>query len=471
MPPHDSHEISADHGFRGTNNTEHLQALDNAHHLHPFTVHHELHAQKPRVIANGKGIYLWDTDGNKIIDGMAGLWCAQVGYGVEALADAAHEAITQLSYYNTFFQTTTPHVANLSALIAQKTPADLDHIFFASSGSEANDSAIKFIWYYWNLKGQPNRKAIISRNRAYHGTTVAAASLTGLPFMHDIFDLPLPNMHHIEPTPHYYEYGISDESEEDFAQRCAQSLEDKILELGAENVAAFIGEPVMGAGGLMVPPEGYWQRIEEICRKYGILLWSDEVICGFGRTGSWFGCQTFGYTPDIITMAKGMSSGYTPISAVALNDEIANTLIAADTEMAHGFTYSGHPVSCAISLRNIELIEEWDLVGARGKKTSAYFQNALKALNAHPLIGQTRGIGMLGAMELVKDKAHKTRFEPEGSAGMACRTHCFENGVIMRAVGDTMFLSPPLVITESEIDEMFALIEKSLDETYQDLTT
>lgn len=449
--------------------TQNIQALDNAHHLHPFTVHHELRDQSPRVINRAEGVYLWDSDGNRIIDGMAGLWCTQVGYGVEELADIASEAIKSLSYYNTFFQTTTPAVAKLSELVASKTPADLNQIFFASSGSEANDSAIKLIKYYWNLKGKPNKKAIISRERSYHGTTIGAASLTGLPFMHDIFDLPLPGIHHIGPTPHFYEYGHEGESEEAFAERCAKALEDKILDLGPENVAAFIGEPVMGAGGLMVPPKGYWQKIEAICRRYDVLLWSDEVICGFGRTGSWFGCQTYGYTPDIITMAKGLSSGYVPISALALNDEIANTIVNSDDEMAHGFTYSGHPVCCSVAIRNIELIEEWALVGERGDKTAAHFQSRLAELEGHPLVGQTRGVGMLGALELVKDKSSKQRFEPEGHAGATCRGNCFNIGVIMRAVGDTMFLSPPLVITKDEIDEMFNLIRISLDLTYQTL--
>lgn len=445
--------------------TAYYQALDSSHHLHPFTVHHELRGKKPRVIARGEGVYIWDTDGNRIIDGMAGLWCTQIGYGVEAMADAASNAMKNLSYYNTFFQTTTPEAAELSALVASKTPPGLDQVFFASSGSEANDTAMKFIWYYWNLKGQPQRKAIIARERAYHGTTIGSASLTGLPFMHDIFDLPLPQVHHIGPTPHYYEYGEDGESEEAFASRCAQALEDKILELGPDNVAAFVGEPVMGAGGLMLPPEGYWQKIEAICRKYGVLLWSDEVICGFGRTGSWFGCQTYEYQPDIITMAKGMSSGYVPISAVALNEEISSTLVAADSEMAHGFTYSAHPVSCAVSLCNIHLIEDLDLVGARGAQTAAYFQESLASLGDHPLVGQTRGIGMLGAIELVADKASGARFEPEGHAGGTCRDNCFANGVVMRAVGDTMFLSPPLVIANSEIDELFTLIRRSLDDT------
>lgn len=446
--------------------TSYYQALDNAHHLHPFSVHHELREQKPRVITKGKGVYLWDSDGNRIIDGMAGLWCTQIGFGVDELANVAADAMKSLSYYNTFFQTTTPAVADLAALVAEKTPADLNQLFFASSGSEANDSAIKFIWYYWNLKNQPQKKAIISRERAYHGTTIGAASLTGLPFMHGIFDLPLPNIHHIGPTPHYYEYGQKGENETEFATRCAKSLEDKILEVGPENVAAFIGEPVMGAGGLMTPPEGYWQQIESICRKYNVLLWSDEVICGFGRTGSWFGCQTYDYTPDIITMAKGMSSGYIPISAVALSNEIANTIVQSNDEMAHGFTYSGHPVACAVALRNIQLLEEMELVGARGDKTAAYFQSCLTSLEDHPLVGQTRGVGMLGAIELVKDKQSGERHSPEGHAGTTCRNFCFSTGVIMRAVSDTMFLSPPLVITESEMDEMFTLIRLSLDKTY-----
>ncbi|MEM8935170.1 MAG: aminotransferase [Pseudomonadota bacterium] len=453
----------------GAEDTQMLQALDNAHHLHPFTVHHELREQNPRVIARGEGVYLWDTDGNRIIDGMAGLWCTQLGYGAEELAIAASSAIKSLSYYNTFFQTTTPDAAKLSALIASKTPADLNQIFFASSGSEANDSAIKFIWYYWNLKGKTNKKAIISRERAYHGTTVAAASMTGLPFMHGIFDLPLPQMHHFGPTPHYYEYGQDGESEEDFAARCADALEDKILELGPENVAAFVGEPVMGAGGLMIPPKGYWQRVEAICRKYDVLLWSDEVICGFGRTGSWFGCQTFGFTPDIITMAKGMTSGYVPMSAVALNDEIANMIVDADTEMAHGFTYSGHPVTSAVAIRNIELIEEWNLPEKVNGETGEHFRKRLAELDGHPLIGQTRSVGLLGAMELVCNKATKERFAPEGKAGTICRSHCFESGVVMRAVGDTMFLSPPLVISPNEIDEMFSLIGRSLDLTAEEL--
>lgn len=452
-----------------SNFTRHVRELDSANHLHPFTTHHELREAGPRVISSAKGVYIYDSEGAQILDGMAGLWCVQLGYGDEELARTAYETLQQLSYYNLFFQTTTPHAAELAALVASKTPPGINQILFSCSGSEANDSALKLIWYYWNLMGKPNKKAIISRERAYHGSTIAGASLSGLPFMQGIFDLPLPRIHHVGPTPCYYQYGASGESERDFALRCAKGVEDKILELGPDNVAAFVGEPVMGAGGLMTPPEGYWQEIERICRKYDVLLWSDEVICGFGRTGSWFGCQTYGFTPDLITMAKGMSSGYQPISAVALGKRMADPIIASDAEMAHGYTYSGHPVACAVAKRNIELMEEKDLVGARGRAASARFQQGLKALESHPLVGETRGVGLLGAIELVKNKETRARWSVPGGVGMICRRHCFETGVVMRAVGDTMFLCPPLVISDAEIDELLRLVRTALDLTLREL--
>jgi len=452
-----------------SNYTRHIREIDNANHLHPFTTHHDLRDNGPRVITSAEGVYIHDSEGNKILDGMAGLWCVQVGYGNEELARVAYDTIKKLSYYNLFFQTTTPYAAELAALIASKTPPGLDQILFSSSGSEANDSALKLIWYYWNLMGKPEKKAIISRQRAYHGSTVAGASLSGLPFMQGIFDLPLPRFHHIGPTPCYYQYAQEGESERDFALRCAKALEDKILELGPDKVAAFVGEPVMGAGGLMPPPEGYWSEIEKICRKYDVLLWSDEVICGFGRTGSWFGCQTYGFTPDIMTMAKGMSSGYVPMSAVALGERMSKPIIASDSEMAHGYTYSGHPVACAVSIRNIELMDEMKLVGARGKAASERFQAQLKALQDHPLVGETRGVGLLGAIELVKNKQTKERYSSSGATGVICRGHCFNSGVVMRAVGETMFLCPPLVISDSEIDELFTLVKRALDLTLRDV--
>jgi putrescine aminotransferase len=452
-----------------SNYTQHIREIDSAHHLHPFTTHHDLREKGPRVITHAEGVYIYDSEGRKILDGMAGLWCVQVGYGNEELARVAYDTLKKLSYYNLFFQTTTPYAAELAALVASKAPPGLDQILFSSSGSEANDSALKLIWYYWNLMGKPNKKAIISRQRAYHGSTVAGASLSGLPFMQGIFDLPLPRFHHIGPTPCFYQYGRQGESESDFGLRCAKALEDKILELGPDNVGAFVGEPVMGAGGLMTPPAGYWQEIEKICRKYDVLLWSDEVICGFGRTGSWFGCQTYGFTPDIMTMAKGMSSGYQPMSAVALGRRMSTPIIESNSEMAHGYTYSGHPVACAVSIRNIELMDEKKLVGERGRAASERFQSHLKSLQAHPLVGETRGVGLLGAIELVRNKETKERYSTAGATGVICRGHCFNTGVVMRAVGETMFLCPPLVISDSEIDELFTLVKRALDLTLRDV--
>lgn len=452
-----------------SNYTKHIRDLDNANHLHPFTTHHQLRENGPRVITGAEGVYIRDSEGNEILDGMAGLWCVQVGYGNEELSRAAYDTLKKLSYYNLFFQTTTPYAAELAALIATKTPKGVNQFLFSSSGSEAVDSAIKLVWYYWNLQGKPEKKAIISRQRAYHGSTIGGASLSGLPFMQGIFDLPLPRFHHIGPTPCYYQYGENGESERAFAMRCAKALEDKILELGPENVAAFVGEPVMGAGGLMTPPDGYWPEIERICRKYDILLWSDEVICGFGRTGKWFGCQTYGFTPDIMTMAKGMTSGYQPLSAVALNESVAGPIIASNSEMAHGYTYSGHPVACAVAIKNIEMIDELGLVGPRGDAAGKRFQAGLKALEDHPLVGETRGVGLLGAVELVKNKETHERYSASGATGVTCRGHCFASGVVMRAVGETMFLCPPLIISDDEIDELFRRVRMALDLTLRDV--
>lgn len=446
-----------------SNQTEFWREQDSRHHLHPFTTHRELRARGPRVITHGKGVYIWDSEGNKILDGMAGLWCVQLGYGNKALADAGCKALRELPFYNSFFQTTHPYVAELAAKIATLTPPGMNEMMFANSGSEANDSGVKLIRYFWNLKGRKTKKAIISRNRSYHGVTMAAASLSGLGGMYPQFDLPLPGFYHVSPTPHYYEYGQG-LTEAEFTDACVKAVEDKILELGPENVAAFIGEPVMGAGGMMIPPAGYWPKIEALCRKYDILLWADEVICGFGRTGEWFGCQTYGFTPDIMTVAKGMSSGYQPISAVILGERMAEAIRSSDEEMAHGFTYSGHPVACAVALANIREMERLDLAGAEGKKRAAYFQAAIQTLSDHAIVGQVRGIGFLGAIELVADKATHARF-PGGETGMDCRTHCFDSGLVMRAVDDTMILSPPLVISTSEIDELVKKARFALDLT------
>ncbi|TNE63041.1 MAG: aminotransferase class III-fold pyridoxal phosphate-dependent enzyme [Alphaproteobacteria bacterium] len=447
-----------------SNRTLSWQAQDAAHHLHPFTTHPALRGRGARMITGAKGVYLTDSEGNKILDAMSGLWCAQVGYGHEELVEAAADAMRTLSYYNLFFMTSHPYATEMAAKVAEKTPEGISQVLFACSGSEAVDSAYKLIKYYWNLKGQPGRKQFIARERAYHGSTVVGASLSGLTGMHPQFDLPLEGIHHVGPTPHHYKFG-GDMDEEAFTDLCVKAVEDKILELGPENVAAFVGEPVMGAGGMMPPPKGYWPKIEAVCRKYGVLLWADEVITGWGRTGEWFGSQYYGITPDVITMAKGMSSGYVPLSAVALGHDIADAIANGDEEMAHGFTYSGHPVACAVALKNVEIMERDGLVGERAMPRHRYFQERLASLADHPLVGQVRSVGMLGGLELVADKETKTFFDPDMDVGFKCREHCFNTGLIMRAVGDSMILCPPLVITNAEIDELVDKARGALDLT------
>lgn len=444
-----------------SNQTKRWQEMDAAHHLHPFTTHKELAGTGARVITSAKGVYIYDSEGNKLIDGMAGLWCVQVGYGREELAEAGYKALKELPYYNTFFQTTHPYVAELSAKLAEVTPKGIERFFFANSGSEGNDSAVKIIRYYWNLKKQPKKKVIIARDKAYHGVTMAAASLSGLTSMHPQADLPLPGFVHIA-CPDWYGLG-GDMSPDDFGLKSARALEDKILELGAENVAAFVAEPIQGAGGLIIPPATYWPEINRICKKYDVLLHVDEVICGFGRTGKWFGSDTFGIEPDMINMAKGLSSGYQPIAAVGLGSKIGDVLFNSDEEWSHGFTYSGHPVAAAVALANLEVMQKEQLVEKTGGATGDYFQKKLAELSAHPLVGETRGKGLIGAIELVKNKKTRERFPEDMSVGYRCRKHCFANGLVMRAIGDTMVLSPPLVITHAEIDELFGLAHKCID--------
>ncbi len=448
-----------------SNQTKRWQEMDAAHHLHPYTTHHELAAKGARVITRTDGVYLYDSEGQRLIDGMAGLWCVNAGYGRKEIAEAGAKALTELPYYNNFFQTTNPHVAELSEKLSTLTPGNLNQFFFANSGSEANDSAVKMIRFYWNLQGKKTKKTIIARKQAYHGVTMTAASLSGIPSMHPQADLPLPGFTHIDYPYWYGEGGDSDPAE--FGLKVAQALEAKILELGADNVAAFFAEPVQGAGGLIIPPETYWPEIQRICKKYDVLLHVDEVICGFGRTGKWFGSETYDIEPDSMSMAKGMTSGYQPLSAVAVGPRMGDALFNADEEWSHGFTYSGHPVACAVALANIDVIEREQLVEKTGGEIGAYFQKKLSELSNHVLIGETRGVGLLGAMEIVKDKETRERFD--GNTGGICRDHCFENGLIMRAIGDTMVLSPPLSITKPEIDELFGLAVKALDLTAESL--
>lgn len=453
---------------RPSNRTRAWQVQDAEHHLHPFTTHPDLRNRGARMITRGEGVYLYDSEGAKILDGMSGLWCTQVGYGNEELVETATKAMKDLAYYNLFFMTSTPPATELAAKVAEKTPGDLNQVLFACSGSEAVDSAYKLIKYYWNLKGKPERKHFISRVGAYHGSTTIAASLSGLPGMHPQFDLPVPGIHHVDPTPHWYKHG-NGMSPDEFTDHCVQAVKNKIMELGPDKVAAFVGEPVMGAGGMMPPPPGYWPQIEALCRKYGILLWADEVICGWGRTGNWFGSDTYEFTPDVMTMAKGLSSGYQPISAVVLGGDIADEIARSDDEMVHGFTYSGHPVAAAVALKNIEILERDGLVGESSRDRQAYFQTALQTLANHPLVGEVRSVGFLGGLELVKNKDARTAFDPSMDVGFKCREHSFNTGLIMRAVGDSMILCPPLVISNAEIDELVQKARYALDLTAEEI--
>lgn len=454
------------------NQTKRWKDLDAAHHIHPFSDTAALNKEGVRVITHAKGVYLWDSEGKKLIDGMAGLWCVQVGYGQEELAEAGYEALKTLPFYNHFFKTSNPWTIELAAKLAQLLPAGLTRILFANSGSEANDTAIKLIRYYWNLKGKPRKKIHLSRELAYHGVTMAAASLSGLTPMHPQFDLPLAGFEKV-PTPYWYgakSAGHGDITAEELGLMMAKKLEEKILELGPDNVASFSTEPVHGAGGLIFPPSTYFPEVQKICRKYDVLLHVDEVITGFGRTGNWFGSHTYNLEPDVMTMAKGLSSGYQPISAIALGPRMGDVISNANEEMVHGYTYSGHPVACAVALKNLEVIERDKLVEGARTGVGAYFQTKARELfEGHPLVGEVRGVGLLAAIELVKDKKTRAFYPSDDGVGARCRNHCFQNGLVMRAIRDTMVLSPPLVITKAEVDELLGLAKRCIDLTAKDL--
>ncbi len=451
------------------NSTAQWRAEDTRHHLHPFTDYKLLAAEGgSRIITKASGVWLEDSEGNRILDGMAGLWCVNVGFGRKELADAAYKQMLELPYYNTFFKTATPPPIELSAKLAEIAPEGLNEVFYASSGSEANDTIVRLVRHYWNLKGKPEKKTFISREHAYHGSTMAAASLGGMTAMHGQGDLPLPGFVYVMP-PHWYDYG-EDLSPEHFGLKAARAVEEKILELGADKIAAFIGEPIMGAGGVLVPPDSYWPEVQRICREHDVLLIADEVICGFGRTGHWFGSDLLGITPDIMSMAKGLTSGYLPLSAVMVGERVAGALVEEGGEFYHGFTYSGNPVACAVALENIHIMESEGLIPRVREDTGPYLQETLRqALDGHPLVGEVRGVGLIGAIEMVKDRASREHFEPVGEIGAKCRDHCVANGLVMRAVRDAMVFSPPLTISRSEIDELVSRAKHAIDLTAKDL--
>jgi len=443
--------------------TRQWQAADAAHFLHPFTDFKALAGKGSRIITRADNIYLWDSEGHKILDAMSGLWCVNVGYGQRALVDAAARQMAELPFYNAFFQTATPPAIELAELLSEVTPPQFQHVFFSGSGSEGNDTVVRMVRRYWDILGQPQRQVIISRHNAYHGSTMAGASLGGMGGMHAQGGLPIPGIVHIQ-QPHWWEHGRElGLDREGFGLMAAGWLEQKILELGADKVAAFIGEPVQGAGGVIVPPESYWPEIQRICDKYGVLLVSDEVICGFGRTGHWFGCQRFGARPDLMTFAKGVTSGYVPLGGVMVGDRIARVLIDQGGDFNHGYTYSGHPVACAVAVANIRLIRQLKLVEHVHDDVGPYLAQQFATLAEHPLVGEVQTCGLMAALQLVKDKARGTAFPAELEFGMVCRGHCFGNGLIMRAVGDRMIIAPPLVITRAQIDEMMGLVRRCLD--------
>lgn len=445
--------------------TAELQALDAAHHMHPFTNNAALATKGARIMTQAKGVWLTDSEGERIIDGMAGLWCVNIGYGRPELGQAAARQMDELAYYNTFFQTSHVPAIALAAKLAELAPEGMNHVFFAGSGSEANDTNIRLVRRYWDIKGQPEKRIIIGRKNGYHGSTIGGGSLGGMSGIHKHGGL-LAGIVHID-QPHWYAEG-GDSTPEEFGLARAQQLEQKIVEIGVENVAAFIGEPVQGAGGVIIPPSTYWPEIQRICDKYGILLIADEVITGFGRTGNWFGSQTFGIRPHIMTIAKGLSSGYQPIGGSIVCDEVA-AVIGSD-EFNHGYTYSGHPVAAAVALENLRILEEENIIAHVRDVAHPHLAKLWAGLTEHPLVGEAKLVGLMGSIALTPDKANRAAFASEaGTVGYRCRERCFANNLIMRHVGDRMIIAPPLVITPDEIDVLIARARTSLDECYAGL--
>ncbi|MDW4498133.1 aspartate aminotransferase family protein [Sulfitobacter sp. D35] len=443
--------------------TDELQKLDAAHHMHPFTTNEELAGKGARVITRAKGVFLTDSEGNEILDGMAGLWCVNIGYGREEMAEVAARQMRELPFYNTFFMTTHIPALTLARDLAALAPGDLNHVFFAGSGSEANDTNIRMVRTYWAQKGKPGKSHIISRKNAYHGSSVGSGSLGGMTYMHEQGGLPIPGVHHINQPDWWGEGG--DMTPEEFGLARARELEEKILELGADNVAAFIGEPVQGAGGVITAPSTYWPEIQRICDEHDILLIADEVICGFGRTGNWFGSQTVGIKPHIMTVAKGLSSGYQPIGGSIVCDEVAAVIGAC--EFNHGYTYSGHPVAAAVASENLRILREEKVVEHVRDTAAPALKAALERIAEHPMVGTPNVAGLMASIPLTPHKESRAKFAADkGTVGYMCRERCFANNLVMRHVGDRMIISPPLVITPEEIGVLESRALKALDETY-----
>lgn len=435
--------------------------------IHPYT-NLKLHeAEGPLVITEGDGVFVRDEDGKTYLEGLAGLWCVSLGFSERRLADAAYRQMLRLPFYHTFAHKAIDIGIELAEKLLSIAPGPMSKVFFVNSGSEANDTVVKLVWYYNNAIGRPHKKKILSRIMAYHGVTVASASLTGLANNHRDFDLPIPNILHVE-CPHFYRYGLPGETEEAFASRMADSLEQRILSEGTDTVAAMIVEPIMGAGGVILPPATYCEKIQLILRKYDVLLIADEVICGFGRTGEMWGSTTFGLKPDMITCAKALSSGYLPIGAVMISEPIYDALVKQSEKIgvfSHGFTYSGHPVSSAVALETLRIYQEDDTL-SHVRRMAPRMQAGLRRFADHPLIGEARGIGLVGALELVADKASKGSFNSSAGVGPFLTKRAHHHGLIVRALGDSIAFCPPLIINEAEIDLMFERFGHALDDTF-----
>ncbi|HZW60042.1 MAG TPA: aspartate aminotransferase family protein [Woeseiaceae bacterium] len=439
------------------------QDLDRQHYLHPFTDHKQLGEKRSRIITRADGVYIYDADGNRILDGMSGLWCVNVGYGRDELVDAATRQLRELPYYNSFFQCAHPPSIELSRMLGSVTQPQFNRVFFTGSGSESIDTMIRMVRRYWELMDQPQRQTIIARTNAYHGSTVAGASLGGMKLMRAQGGAPLGGIEHIMQP---YWFG-SDRSlsPEEFGMQAAHALREKIEAVGPERVAAFVGEPVQGAGGVIIPPAGYWPEIQKICDEYGILLVTDEVICGFGRLGEWFGADYYDVRPDLMTFAKGVTSGYLPLGGVMVSDRVADALVERGGEFFHGYTYSGHPAACAVAIENIRIMQREKLVERVRDDIGPYLAARWQSLSEHELVGETRMVGLMGALELVASKDTLERFDEDIGAGTICRDFLVNNGLVMRAVGDTIVTAPPLVLTHGEADELVEKAWRCLDLT------
>lgn len=442
--------------------TRQLKELDRAHHLHPFTDFKDYSKQGGRIVSRAEHIYIYDSDGNKMLDGMSGLWCCNLGYSQQAIKDAICAKLDDLPFYNNFFKCSNEPAVELASALAEITPPQFNHAFFTNSGSEANDTNLRLVQRYYKLLGKPEKIHIISRKNAYHGSTIAASSLGGMSAMHDQ-TRGLDYIHHIN-QPHWFSEG-GDDSPEDFGIRVARELEAKIEELGEDKVAAFIAEPIQGAGGVIVPPASYWPEIRRICTERDILLIMDEVICGFGRTGKWFGCETYELTPDLMTFAKAVTNGYIPLGGVMVGDTVADVLLSHGGEFTHGLTYSGHPVACAAGLATLDILRESRVIEHAASEVAPHFQARLRELEDHPIVGEVRGIGMFAAVELVRDKGSRERLAPDSQSAVFCRDTANVNGLMVRQTGDAMIMAPPLICTTGEIDILVEKLGQALDLT------